>query len=80
MSSAIGMVMPSACGSSVTRIRETTSQEAPFAMSFSPCVMMGGISRTKVNTTQPDQQRRKDLPQHVPIEGPQHRSRAEDTT
>jgi hypothetical protein len=52
-SSAIGIVMLSAWGSSVSRMRATIDHSTPFATSASASRRIGGISRTNVRTISP---------------------------
>src|SRR5436190_3292272 len=48
---AIGIVTPSACGSSVISTSTTIFQWTPFAMNFSPVWRIGGISSANVRPT-----------------------------
>ncbi len=49
--SAMGMVTPKACGSSVTMIRTTSPPPTPLAIRRSATSISGGISRMKVNAS-----------------------------
>ena len=71
-SSAIGIVMPSACGTSVASTRTTTSQEAPSAISASPYCRIGGISSAKVSSSSASPNGAMQLAQHITVENPQH--------
>ena len=50
MSSAIGIVTPSACGRSVAMTRRMTAGETPLVMSVSACSIMNGTIRMNVKT------------------------------
>ena len=71
-SSAIGMVMPSAWGSSVASTRTTTSQDAPSAISASPVLENRGNFQGERQQQEREDERRHQLAQHITIENPQH--------
>src|SRR5262249_14667075 len=50
-SSAIGIVIPSACGTSVRITRKTIAQATPFAISCSAFCRIGGMIRTNVSSS-----------------------------
>ena len=72
MSSAIGMVSASACGSSVTVSCRIVPAGTPFAIIVLGQVDDEGDNQDEGEHEQREQERREDLPNHVPVDDARH--------